>query len=273
MIYQFFQPAPFLKEYVREYLLLHFKFDGVSINPTRAYTPCPEQCLTFDPRGRITAVDRQTGKVQRRSNAYLSGQQTACYDLHFDPDYLMLKVVFQPGALFKLFGIPLNKLEGYVNADDVLGKEISLVNEQLANTDIYEKMIQVVDLYLFHKVKKLKRQHQPIDELASMLYCQPNQFSLNWFATQACLSPRQFERKFLERIGVPARLYHRIARFNKAFELKDKHPELDWLDISETCGYTDFQHMNKDFKQFAGVTPTTLLKAHEQATEKLLRLV
>lgn len=274
MIYKFFQPLPALQDYVKEYLLLHFKFNGLSIKPVRSYTPRPEQCLTFDPRGHITAINRQTGEKQRRNYSYLSGQQISCYDLHFDQDYLMLKVVFQPGALFQLFGIPLIEFGGiYVDAATVLNKEMRLINEQLANAENYIKMIQIVDEYLLHKVKKIKKLHQPIDKMADILNHQPNLFSLQWFASQACLSPRQFERKFLERIGISPKLYCRITRFHKAFEMKEKHPDLDWLSIVLACGYSDFQHLNKDFKQFSTLTPSILLKDQAQVTEKLLNLV
>jgi transcriptional regulator GlxA family with amidase domain len=85
----------------------------------------------------------------------------------------------------------------------------------------------------------------------------------------ACLSFRQFERKFRERVGLSPKLFSRIVRFNRAFELKDLNPENDWLDIAISCGYSDYQHMVKDFKQFAGVTPTILMQENDQCPEKI----
>jgi len=273
MICKFFQPSQPLQAYVKEYLVVHFQFAGLDIDAVRTYTPCPEQCLTFDPRGRITAVNRQTGKTERRGYAYLSGQQTTSYELHFDPDYLMIKVVFQPGALFKLLGIPLNEFNGYVDAESVLNDEIRSVNEQLANAEDYKNMLEIVERYLLHKSRQIKDHNSPIDHLQHILDLHTGQFSLKWFASQACLSPRQFERKFSERIGISPKLYYRINRFSKAFELKEKNPALSWLDIAIDCGYADFQHLNKDFKQFSGTTPTILLSDYANRTEKILNLV
>ena len=273
MIYKFFQPRPVLKEYIKEYLLLHFEFTGLSVNPQRDYTPCPEQCLTFDPRGHITAINKQTGEKQRRNSSYISGQQSTCYDLHFDPDYLMIKVVFQPGALYKLLGVPLYEFNGYVDASLILNTEIDPVNEQLANATDYVNMIQIIEDYLLAKVRNTPFSNQPMDHIQYILNRQPDQFSLKWFADQACLSSRQFERKFLERFGVSPILYCRIARFHKAFEMKESHPEMDWLDVALNCGYSDFQHMNRDFKQFSSTTPITMLNNHLNATERILNLV
>jgi len=274
MIYQSYRPAPALQAYVKEFLLLHFDFTGVSVRPMKSYTPHPEQCLTFNPRGRLTAINDQTCEIQRRNYSYLSGQQISCLHLHFDQDYLMLKIVFQPGVLFRLLGIPLVEFANqYVDAESVLNKEMRTVNEQLANAESYIKMIEVVEKYLLVKVNDLRIKSQPIDEIGKILRDQPSKFSLEWLAGQACLSPRQFERKFLERIGVSPRLFGRIARFNKAFELKEKNPGIDWLSVAITCGYVDFQHLNKDFKEFSGVTPTALLKKTANAVEKVLKLV
>jgi AraC-like DNA-binding protein len=186
----------------------------------------------------------------------------------------MIKVVFQPGALFRLLNIPLAEFGGvYVDAASVLNKEMRSINEQLANAENYASMIQIVEDYLLRKVRNIKMASQPIDMIGDILNNQPDQFSLQWFASQACLSPRQFERKFIERIGISPKLYCRITRFHKAFEMKDKNPGLDWLSVAIACGYADFQHLNKDFKQFAGVTPSILLKDQGQVTEKALNLV
>ena len=273
MIFQHLKPIPALQECVKEYLLLHFKFDG-SIPKFQAYTPRPEQCLTFTPRGRLTSINKPTGDVDYRKVSYLSGQHTAAVELHFNNDeYCMLKVVFQPGALYRLLGIPLDEFgRKYVDAESVLSNEIRAVNEQLANAESYSGLIRIVETYLLDKLKCSPVSEQPIDKIGQILEKRPDEFSLQWFASQACLSPRQFERKFLERMGVGPKLYCRIARFHKAFEMKDETPSMDWLSVAIRCGYSDFQHLNKDFKEFASVTPTVLLHETSQSIARLLKL-
>jgi AraC-like DNA-binding protein len=250
------------------------KFSGSSINPVRTYIPQPEQCLTFNPRGKITAINRHTSEIQRRNYSYLSGQQTSCLDLYFDADYLMLKIVFQPGAIFQLLGIPLNEIaDRYIDASSIVDLEMREVNQRLGDTDDYLKMIVIVEEYLIQKVRKIRQLHSPIEKIATIISNRPHKFTLAWFADQACLSPRQFERKFLERVGVRPKLYCRIARFYQAFEMKQNNPGLEWLYVAIACGYTDFQHLSKEFKEFSGQTPTALLTGQNQVVEKLLKLV
>jgi transcriptional regulator GlxA family with amidase domain len=70
------------------------------------------------------------------------------------------------------------------------------------------------------------------------------------------LSLRQYERKFIERMGISPRYFNKIVRFENAFRMKNKHPHLDWLTIAIHCGYYDYQHLVKDYKKFTTQTPT-----------------
>lgn len=49
-------------------------------------------------------------------------------------------------------------------------------------------------------------------------------------------------------------------------------PHPDWLTVAVQFGYTDYHHLFKDFNQFAGVTPNTLLSEYAHSPEKILRL-
>ena len=151
--------------------------------------------------------------------------------------------------------------------------EVQLVNEQLANMQDYLQMIQVVETYLIGKIKQVKVARQPIDKVFDLTSSHTNLFSLDWIASQACLSTRQLERKYLERIGVSPIVYHRILRFNKALKTKEDHPLLSWFSIAITHGYTDLQHLIKDFKQFSGSTPTNLINEEAGSIHRQLRLV
>jgi AraC-like DNA-binding protein len=273
MIYQTYRPCVQLQEFVRMYHLLHFDLKGFTAAPTKAYFPHAEQCLTFDPRGRVTGINRHTGALQHRSFSYLSQQQTSTYDLSFEQEYMMLKVVFKPGGLFRLLGIPLYEFgDSYVDAESVIPVEVRAVNEQLACAQTYPQMITVVESYLTQKVKKHSIARQPIDR-AFELMANHSIFPLAWIADQACLSIRQLERKYRERIGVSPVVYNRILRFNKAFRIKEASPELSWLAVAITCGYTNLQHLIKDFKQFSGSTPTQLLYEERTSIQHQLKLV
>jgi AraC-like DNA-binding protein len=79
-------------------------------------------------------------------------------------------------------------------------------------------------------------------------------------ADDADLSVRQFQRRFIDRIGVEPKLFLQLVRFQRAFELMDQSgASPDWIAIADTAGYYDQSHFINDFKGFTGLTPTDYL--------------
>ncbi len=69
-------------------------------------------------------------------------------------------------------------------------------------------------------------------------------------------------------MGVSPKFFARICRFYKAFETKELNPHLNWQKIAWDAAYTDYQHLVKDFKQFSGSTPNTLVQENTQSPER-----
>ena len=168
----------------------------------------------------------------------------------------MFRVNFHPGALYRLLGIPLYEfIDDWFDAETATNHEINEVNERLANSANYNDMIKIVEEYLKTKIQKVKTDFHPLDKVASYIFTHSPQVSLDWLAREACLCQRQFNRKFHERIGVSPKMFSRIVRFFKAYKYKEAHASEDWLTVALLFGYADYQHMAKEFKEFAHVTP------------------
>jgi AraC-like DNA-binding protein len=75
-------------------------------------------------------------------------------------------------------------------------------------------------------------------------------------AGRAGLSMRQFQRRFIQRVGMRPKLFARIVRFEAALESKARSATKSWTDVAHEFGYHDQMHMIHDFGEFAGGTPT-----------------
>lgn len=256
MIFSSIAPNPCLQDFVRDYLIAHFRFAPGKPIPRKCYAPKPEQGITFFVRGRPRIVDLVTDEVLGAPPVTIFGQQVKRCDVHLDAEFLMFRVHFQPGALFRLLGIPLYEFgEHYFDAEQVLSREVRDVSDRLAAARNYAQMVEVVESYLVHSVAKAAQRILPVDRAAGLLMTDPSHGSLDWLARQACLSPRQLNRKFTERIGVGPKFYSRLVRFNRAYLFKMARPTVSWPSVAIELGYTDYQHMVRDFRQFADATP------------------
>jgi AraC-like DNA-binding protein len=273
MIYKYIAPSPILQEFVRDYLIAHFIFDKEQHIPFKPYSPKPEQTITFLPKGNLTITNPLKGETQLAPVISICGQQVSRYNFYLTSEYQMVRVHFHPGALFRLLRIPLSEFtDCWFDARSVISREILEVNERLANCLQYDNMIAVIEDYLLTKIKKVITDTHPLDKVASCIFTNPTRFSLDWLAKQSCLSPRQFNRKFTERMGIGPKLYSRVVRFYKAYQYKETHPQDDWLTIAMHFGYADYQHMVKDFRQFAQVTPNLWINQDNRSPERILRL-
>ena len=273
MIFRYIPPHPALHEFVRDYLIAHFTFDKDQDIPFKPYSPKPEQTINFLPKGNLTINNPVTGEKRIAPSTSISGQQVSRYNFHLTSEYLMLRVHFHPGALYRLLRIPISEFtDCWFDAESVIGGEILDVNERLANCRNYTEMIATVEEYLINKIRKVKEDAHLLDQVASCLFTDPSRFSLDWLAKQSCLCPRQFNRKFTERMGIGPKLYSRVVRFYKAYQYKESHPQDDWLTVALLFGYADYQHMVKDFKEFAHVTPNLWINQDNESPERVLYL-
>jgi len=115
----------------------------------------------------------------------------------------------------------------------------------------------IVEKFLLCYVNKLK-QLLPIDDVLPMLIQQGGLLNIDQLASQSCLSIRQFERVFKQRIGLPPKYFCRLVRFAKAWIIKEQRPATSWIKIAHECGYFDQMHLIHDFQEFAGVNPSVI---------------
>ncbi len=273
MIYKYIPATAILQGYVKNYLVAHFVFDKNMPVPCKPYSPKPEQGITFFPRGRVSLTNPQTGESFDAPRVSIFGQQVSRYDFHLTREYLMFRVHFHPGALHCLLNTPLCEFTNrYSDAELVINHEVYEVNERLGNCKDYNEMVEIVESYLISKLKKIKKEPHPIDQVGYEMLANPRRFSLDELSRQAFLSPRQFNRKFTERMGVGPKTFSRIIRFCEAYQFKEQFPAEDWLSVAVKFGYADYQHLVKDFKQFANVTPVLWIHEDKQSPERLLNL-
>ncbi len=271
MIFSSIAPSPALRELARDYLIAHFRFDPHKPVPHKRYAPKPEQGITFFVRGRPSIVDPFTGQGRVAPSVAIFGQQMKRCNVYLPPEFLMFRVHFQPGALFRMLGVPLYEFgEDYFDAELILGRDAQDVSERLRNARTYAEMVEAVEAYLVRIATKANESVLPVDRAAVRLTADPINVSLDWLASEACLSPRQFNRRFTERIGVGPKLYGRLIRYHRAHLFKAENPTIAWPRVAIEFGYTDYQHLVRDFRQFTNATPTSWLCEDAASPENVL---
>ncbi len=256
MLLKDFLPHQGLQEFVKCYRIVHFSFDKNTLPPSKPYTPRPENCLVFYPHDTERVEYANSGKKIAHLPIALVGQHISVTNRFVGSNFLAILIIFQPGALYRLTGIPLFELnDQYLAADCVFAKDIQFVNEQFHHAKTYSEMVTIANQFVARLVKKIVKDNHPLDTICQLMLKQNTYTSLDWLAKKSCLSIKQFERNFKDRTGVTPKLFNRLIRFDNAFRTKNAQPALDWLSVAINCNYYDYQHLVRDYKDFTGLSP------------------
>ncbi|WP_373513740.1 helix-turn-helix domain-containing protein [Persicitalea sp.] len=259
MFQQFYEPHPALKGFVNNIMIHQVNFYGSAIQVEFPIPPLPEHCLFFYVRDRSDVEDISTNKKQTQSLSLIVGPNVNRHIIRPGRNHLMIKVGFQPGGLYRFLGIPMAELlcQDAFDGVDLLGREMDEVTDQLREANSFFNMKLIVDRFLLNRVGRLTPT-LPIDRVLPLLIKERGLLKIDQLASHACLSIRQFERVFQQRIGLPPKHYSRLVRFAQAWIMKEQQPEISWFKIALECRYFDQMHLIRDFQEFAGVNPSVI---------------
>lgn len=196
------------------------------------------------------------------------GQALSVTNRFIHGHFMAIQILFQPGALFRLTGLPGQEIaDTYMEADQVFSKEVHEVNEAFFHARDYREMVQIADCFIQKLANKVKKEHHAVDDACQWMLSNPVS-SLDQLARRSFLSTKQLERKFLERTGVNPKQFVRLVRFDRAFREKNRHPHRNWETIAFDCNYYDYQHLVRDYKTFTGLKPTEFHHLESTAPER-----
>lgn len=259
---------------VQVYRLRHFIIPDTIKTAPKPYPTRPEQCIVFYIRG-FELTEIPGVRIQQRARSIISGQYTQRINRYSgSTEFLMVQAVLRPGIFHRLTGISANELQNsFIDLEAIFPYEAREVNEQLQNFLNYDNIIVTINNFFLILMNKMKIEQRPADTIFELMLQNPTKYSIDWFASEACLSPRQFERKAKDYLGISPKLFSRISRFVQSYDMKQQHKDLDWLSIAISCGYQDYQHLVKDYLDLADTLPTQLFNAEEsKALERKLGL-
>lgn len=274
MILRDFSPNPSLAYYVRKHQIIKFEFGSKEIIPHKVYSPRPETCLVFYLRDLQTVSYPPNRSHLVHPRCTIIGQHTVVTNRYTGRDFWALQIVLQPSGFYKLTGIPSNELTNrFMDAELVWGRTIREAYNQMCNLVDVQAVIGVAEAFLHKILAQSKPQVHPIDKVGTLILHQNQPLSIDKLANLACLSSRQFYRKFNERVGIGPKVFDKVVRFEKAFFMKNANPNLDWLTIALACGYYDYQHLSKDYKYFTNMSPTLFYEVDTKAPERTFGIV
>ncbi|MFB6457334.1 helix-turn-helix domain-containing protein [Chitinophaga sp. Hz27] len=264
-------PALPLRDFISSYCLREIDTNGTDL--VKAIHAIDQSFMTFwlAKTPLLYATSKGTSSINTKERQLLcipsrfQGYQT------YNGRYSFFSVNLKANGFYRIFNVPMQLLsDTLVHSDDVIGKEVSFLQEQLEEAANLQQMKAVADAFFLGKLIRntATGTGDRITAAALAISACPEALNVKQLAASVNMSLRALEQHFLAQVGMPPKLYARVSRFMKAMGMKMSDADINWTTIAHTCGYFDQMHLVKDFKAFTGQSPRAFMQGSPPPAEQ-----
>jgi AraC-like DNA-binding protein len=166
-----------------------------------------------------------------------------------------VQVDLSPLAAGRLLGVPMRELANeVVDLDALLGRAAGELAERLWEASGWESRFALLDAALAARLAAAPPPPGGVAHAWRRLTASAGAVPIAALAAQLGYSRRHLAARFHEHVGLGPKRLARILRFERVAAGLRAGREL--AELAYACGYADQPHLNRDFRAFAGVTPT-----------------
>jgi AraC-like DNA-binding protein len=172
------------------------------------------------------------------------------------PDVIGIR--FYPGGAFQLLGVDAPLLQGdAINAADFGIRTLTELQQQLGTTRHTATRLHYLEQWLLQQMQQSAAQSRHIQQVLPLLlqHQQLTTPSVSALSAAVNLSRRQFERKFLQQVGLTPGQLKLLQRVRHARQLINLNPQQALTDIALCSGFYDQAHFIHQFQRITGQTP------------------
>ncbi len=257
MRYCEYQPAQPLSKHVECFWSLESGDQRESIAPERILPDgCVELILNLGDR---FLEHKDAGRCELQPSRFVVGQMTQPVLVSPTGSVRLLGIRFSPGGALPFLptapGELTNRIEPLADVAGTLDREIS---SRLYDARDLPEMIGIIETLLSARMNAKRERGASLHKAISRIVSSGGQTSIDRLASDLGISGRQLERRFIIEVGLGPKMLCRILRFQQVFRAVEREDQ-NWARIAADCGYHDQAHLIRDFRQFAGQTPSVLL--------------
>ena len=194
-------------------------------------------------------------------DSFVAGMHAAPTIVRAAPSWACIELRLTPLGARRILGVPMHELANRtVDLVDLI-PDADELTARLREEDSWAVRFDHVEEFLARRLadslpappgvewswQRLRRTggRAPIGELAA---------ELGW-------SHRRLIARFREQIGLAPKTVARVLRFDRAVAALGSSTSRGLAEIAFDCGYFDQAHLNRDFRELAGTTPTVFMRS------------
>lgn len=193
----------------------------------------------------------------QRLGSFVAGLHDRPATTEYEGEQRGIEINLDPLAAYRILGMPMHELSGRtVDLTDVLARADRRLPNLLQDASSWEARFSLLDRFV---AGRLEASRDPAPEVAlalSRLRRSGGGAPIAALAAETGWSQRRLVRGFREQVGMHPKGFGRLLRFERVIRRLHAGDGTALGEIALDCGYYDQPHLNRDFRQFAGVSPT-----------------
>jgi len=193
--------------------------------------------------------------------AWLAGLQSGPMVSAQPPRQDVMGVRLCPAGAYALLDRPVWEIsELVVDLEDLVGRAADELSERCYDAPSVEERLRRAADWVSGRVMKARGVDPAIAWAAGRIERSGGAVSIAELRQQTGLSKTRLAEAFRDQIGFAPKLYARVVRFHRAAALLQKGGE-PLVEVALAAGYYDQPHMNAEFRELSGLSPTEFLAA------------
>jgi AraC-like DNA-binding protein len=197
-------------------------------------------------------ADDATG--QTLASAVVGGARSGFYVKETGAPSVSIGAQLAPAAAQMLFGISAAELaERHTALADLWGAHAQAALDRLSAANDPRQQLALLETLLAARLPRARGLHPAV---AQALHELRQSRRIDELVRASRYSHRGFIALFRQAVGLSPKRYARVLRFQKLLAALRSSAEASLGDLALATGYSDQAHMNREFREFAGVTPS-----------------
>jgi len=158
-------------------------------------------------------------------------------------------------------GRPLHDLTNrLVGLDDLFGRAAATLVMQLYDAPTWDARFAILDRMIAARIAAARAPCPAVLWTWRRLVETRGRIAIGTLVGEVGWSQKHLIAQFRDEIGLPPKTLARVLRFGHAVQLI-KGGQARLVDVANDCGYYDQAHFTRDVREFAGITPSELLRS------------
>lgn len=166
-----------------------------------------------------------------------------------------IEVVLTLLGVYRLFGA-IADLAGHIAPLDNVWPSAALLRERLVAAGDIERRFELLDSVLGRANAAAPEPDPEISHAWMRLRDHGGRVPINRLLVETGWSHRRLTTRFCAQTGLTPKVAATLLRFHRASRRIEQSDDYPLTEIAQACGYYDQAHLNRDFRKFAGCSPT-----------------